>query len=752
MPVAAQTDPYAGVGTPVSAPAAPSSNAGSDPYANVGTPVTAPPAASPAASQTASPEAAFFAKHPVLSAFNDVVHAPENLNIGALKSLAGGMGGLMKIMGQYGVVPLTQQQAEDAAAGKSQGLPADALKNAGDWIMNNTQLHGLAQHVGGAAEMIGELLSPMGMEEAPAEAGKAMGFVERMQQQAKVAKFLTDNPKLAKLAAIGAHTVHAAFKTAAETGAQTYVHTGGNTDAATQAAEIGGAGATVLTPVMEGVSSFLANRVPNVESIAGEDVPVARSQQAGGAPKAGIPARELPSITTAQQEAAPRVFRSVAQRATQRALDIANEGRQIPGQITDEARLLAPPADMQPYSFTLRGGLPTEDVDGEMVQPAAKRQQAAFKPPQYTTSSAPKPSVEGVEGSSGSDVATSTPREPARDVASGPGDITTASVEDAQTHLSRLDDALAQPGLKPAQRAAIQASRNDLEEQMELYHRYQRTLPNFQPIDSARTAANVANFGEAADQLQNAARPIYQKIDEATDGVFNDWNRARVAAFKRGDFIDGFKFENKLDDLIHNNGAITPAERLQATKLWSDSKVLDGIHYAVEHAANVNEQYASQVAGGRVLSGAKLQNGLQRVIDKYGTQRIESVVGHDGMENLTRMADLMKLPPPEQGYMRGLSMNIFHNLAHGKVLGAAGAVLGHQAGGWEGALAGAYTGAQAERAILRFIATSPRAGELFDYAVRNKVTPKLAAGLISAEMTRDSNESQPRQPSSGGEQ
>jgi hypothetical protein len=649
----------------------------------------------------------------------------------------------MHIMGQYGVVPLTAQQAQDASEGKSQGTAADDLKEAGDWIQQHAQEHGLFQHLGGAGEMIGELLNPLGGEEE--DAARAMTYTERMAQQLKTAKFLQENPRIAKLAAVGARAVHAALKTGAETGAQTFVHTGGDAGAAGTAATAGAVGGAVLSPLTEGLSAVLKRVAPTTETIGGERVPTLSSQRPGTGPRGSVSIEEAPKIAAKQQAAAPRIFRNVAQRATYDALEEANQGRVPQGLVTDPARLLQTPEEMQPYGFTIPGVEPVEGTEGEIAQPAAKRAQAAFKQPSYVTSSAEKPTVPGIEGTTGADVATSTPREPARDVAKGGGDLIAYHPETAQLHLSQLNDALDHPapGTPEAHIRALTAARDNLEEQMDMYHAYQRTLPNFLPLDSARAAAGVGHFGEAADQLQNAARPIYQKIDEATDGEFGDLNRSRAAAQNRGDFLAARGYESGIQKLIADSKAITPDERIQATKLWTKSMVLDGLNDVVNRASNVDEKYAGQVRGGRVLAGQKMQTGLQRMVRDYGEDRLESVIGKDGMDSLTRTADLLKSEPGAKGKIQQMGLSVLHNIAHGKVLGGAGAVLGYHFGGYEGSLAGAYAGAKAERWILQQAATTPRLSQMLDYAVRNNVTPKVAAGLISSEIQREQQSNEP---------
>lgn len=582
------------------------------------------------------------------------------------------------------------------------------------------------------AEEAGKFLETAGEFMMGDEALKGLSYVDRLKQVIPALKVLEKSPILAR-------AVDAAIQQGTTGAGQAFVHSGGDPGAAAEAgggtALLGGVGSATA----EGIAGAIARRAPVTETIAGEDVPSLSSQQPGIGPRGDVKPGEVPKFAATQQAAAPRVFRNIAQRATQQALDEANQGRAIAGQITDPARMLPAPADAEPYKFTIPGTATTEGRIGEIAQPAAKRAQAVFKQPSFVTSSAEAPTVAGVEGSTGADIATSTPRQAGQDVATGGGTLTT-DAHTAQMHLSRLNELVDHPptGMKPEQLQAITEARDNLQEQMDMYNAHQRTLPNFAPIDAARTAASVGHFGEAEDQLQQAAQPIYQKIDQATDGEFGKLNRARTAAAKRGDFTAKYEIEGKLDQLITDSGAISPAERQQATKLWATSKVLGAFDDVINNAANVNDRYASQVAGGRTLSGTKLQNGLQGMIKHYGTERLESVIGKDGMENMTRMADLLKTQP--QSKIQTMSLNLYHNLVHGKVGAAIGIGIGQHLGGYEGATAGAIAGANAERAVLRYLATNPRAGQLFDYAVRNNVTPKLAAGLISAEIQREHEE------------
>lgn len=592
------------------------------------------------------------------------------------------------------------------------------------------------------AEDAGKFIESAGEFMMGDEALKGLSYVDKLKQVLPALKVLEKSPMLAK-------AVDAAIQQGTVGGAQALAKTGGDVGTAAETGAATGAFGGVLNAAAEGAAGFLAKRAPAAETIAGETVPSLSTQRPGTGPRGDVTISDAPEVRAQQQAAAPKVFRNVAQRATKQALDVANEGRVIPGQITDQARMLPAPSDAKPYAFTIEGpGTIEEDLPGG--NEPRKRQ--------IGTRVVPRVDAEGNPMESGQ-VNRSAKREPVfqyltslkpgQEIGStsvtGGGDLVSADPETAQMHLSRLNDLVDHPPPEatPEQMRDIETARDNLQDQMDMYNAHQRTLPNFSPIDSVRAAASVGHFGEAEDQLQNAAKPIYQKIDAATDGEFSDLNRARAAAAKRGDFTAKYEAEDKLDQLIADSGAITPAERQQATRLWSTSKVLGGFNDVINNAANVNDAYASQVSGGRILSGTKLQNGLQGMIRKYGVDRLESVVGKDGMENMTRMADLLKSQP--QSKIRNLSANIYHNLANGKVGAAIGVGLGYHLGGYEGAAAGAAAGTGAERMILRYIASSPRAGQLFDYAVRNNVTPKVAAGLVAAEIERE-NEQEQQQP------
>jgi hypothetical protein len=733
--MSAAADPLAGIGTPVGTPPPASS---SDPLAGLGAPVGAAPAT------TSAPDEDSFGQQ--------ASEAWQGVKKGGAETLS--------TLGKL----FTPAFASDPATGKPLTSALDLAPEAKSKIESAAAApvpDTIAGKTGYGLENIAEFM-------LGDEAVKGMSVGEKLAHLAPVMKTMEKYPRIAE-------AVQTGLKAMGIGTAQAGVHGAGPVQALESGA-VGGVTAGALEGGVSALAGAAQRAAPAVEKIAGEDVQTLSSQRPGTGPRGSVKVGEVPKVGAAQQEAAPRVFRNIAQRATHDALEEANLSRVGPTPITDPARLLAPPEDMRPYPFTIEGPgavseetpagstprtkqIGTEYVPGKGSGTAAKTEpynEGAFK---YGDEE-PLPPVNDQEPFQGPThkepiLQYLTSLKPGQEAGStsvtGGGDLVAADPETAQAHLSRLNELVDNPPeeASPGQMSAIQSARDNLQEQMDMYNSHQRTLPNFSPLNASRAAESVGHFGDAADQLQNAAQPIYQKFDELTDDKFSDLNRARAAAGKRGDFPAKHDYENQIDQLIDKTPGISQGDRLQATKLWNKSKVLDGLNDVINHAANVDDKYASQVAGGRVLSGVRMQNGLKQLINRYGNDRLESVIGKDGMENMTRMADLLNTPKAAQG-LKGMSMSVLHNVMHGKVGGALGVAIGYHMGGYEGSLAGAYAGAKAERWMLQMAATSPRVGQLLDYAVRNNVTPKVAAGLISSAMIQENQTQQ--EPEKEGQQ
>ncbi len=588
------------------------------------------------------------------------------------------------------------------------------------------------------------------------EALKGLTWSEKLAKLAPVAKLMEKSPWIA-------NALDTAIKGGVVGTSQAGAH-GADVGAAVGTGAVTGAAGGLLEGGMGALQQGVAKAAAAVENIAGEDVQTLSSQRPGTGPRGSVKVNEVPEVGAAQQEAAPKVFRNVARNATQDALNEANQGRVVANQITNPARLLPAPEGARPYPFTIEGTGTTEESIPAGTTPRAKQTGTEFVPGKGSATAAksepyagegafkygddePLPPVNDQEPFQGPThkepilqyLTGLKPGETAGSTSvTGAGDLVAADPETAQEHLSRLNDLVdnPHPDTSPAVLKAQTQARDNLQEQLDMYHTYQRTLPNFQPVNALRGAQSVQTFGDAADQIQNAARPIYQKLDDLTNNEFSDLNYSRNAAGKRGDFAQKRKLTASITDLIDKTPGITDQERQQASRLWSKASVLDAINDVINHAANVDKDSAEVVTGGRVLRGVRLQNGFKNLIDDYGADRVDSVIGKEGRLGLVRMSNLLNTPKAAEGF-KGLSMSVMHNMAHGKVGGAMGAYIGHQFGGWEGAVVGSAAGAKAERWLLQQAATNPHIGQLVDYAVRNNVTPKVAAGLISSAIIQE---------------
>ena len=267
--------------------------------------------------------------------------------------------------------------------------------------------------------------------------------------------------------------------------------------------------------------------------------------------------------------------------------------------------------------------------------------------------------------------------------------------------------------------------------------------PNFEPVDARAEAADTGSFGHGAEKIREAAKPVYDAIDTATGGKFNELQAARSAAYRAGDAEAVTKADGAIDSLLDSAKGVDKPDLMAARSAWKDSKVLDKLHNTVEGAFNgISEEMAAQPGTGERLlrtgnsQGSSLQSRLGILFRKPGTLAdAERVIGKEGVTNLYRSAALVSEPAT-----KSLTMTMAQATA--RLLGSAAlGGIAHQMG--VPAALSIPAGVAAEegtRLVLRKMVTSPRIGQMMDFAVRNNVSPKVAAGLIAAEMQRERGE------------
>jgi hypothetical protein len=168
-------------------------------------------------------------------------------------------------------------------------------------------------------------------------------------------------------------------------------------------------------------------------------------------------------------------------------------------------------------------------------------------------------------------------------------------------------------------------------------------------VDPVTAAQGVNTFGDGTNAWREAAKPVYDKINEATGNKFNELQQARSAAIRGQDFAEAGKAETKIDALLEKNPGVSPQEWRAAKSLWADSKDMDRIHSAVEGAFNgIGEEMAAQPGtGARIVKGETLQNRLGGVLNgpkKLTPERMTQLLGPDGLKGLYTAAHLTSTP------------------------------------------------------------------------------------------------------------
>jgi hypothetical protein len=254
--------------------------------------------------------------------------------------------------------------------------------------------------------------------------------------------------------------------------------------------------------------------------------------------------------------------------------------------------------------------------------------------------------------------------------------------------------------------------------------------PNFEPIDAKGEAQQVSSFGEAAEKIREHAKPVYQRLDAATNGKFTELRVARDAAYASEDYKAAYAAEKQIEKLFDDAVVERQIDRLDyktVKSAWRTSKILDAVHDAVSRGFNIEDAKLAEDAGvWRGISGGKLQNGINRLTKEYGTEAINEVLGSDGMRGLQRTASLLQTPRYAQQY---------------------GQVIGHVADDVASTAANApgapKTVQWARNLVLHRIATDPKFSKFVEYAVKNRVPQSMSIGILSGLMNQSSANRRP---------
>lgn len=729
----------------------------------------------------------------------DVQDPGQGMVTGAVKQGEKTVAGLMKILGDnrdQSSAALRSVGVPGQSASPEAVAPdpvSDHLLRGAAWLNQNTDADGFFEHLGGFGENVAELLTPeaLGVLAKGSEvvkggevADQAVSAAQKYSDAAKVAKTLDTFPRIRALVGLG---LAAAGKAGVEVGAQTYAKTGGDTDTALQAggiAAVTGAGlAGVVAPALRAGIEHIS---PTVEDIGG--VPVTRlgsqNPHASVAQTLAATAEHSPIVQQAQQQAGQEIVANSAKSAAEQHLGEVNEGRVDPNQ----------PATVvpKPYQFRIQGTPAQETTEGNIAQTPRKQQigtrvvegKGPSERQVYPDASGEQQQVDvrpngddgGTDGSHRAPTYRMLPESKAgsvakRDVVTGGGVLTTEDPATAKAAIGSLNDAIDSPEFanqSPEQQQAILDHREDLQRQMSEYHAstagQQPSLyasrSTFAPVDISRTVAKVGSFGDAADALEDSATEVYNRLDDLTGGRFSalrDENKRAWSAVANGggDAAQArlADTQQKLDAMFSGKDpqvgdSVSHSDLAFGNEAWKKSQVLRDVHSKIESAFDTSIGASDRANAYRGFNGNRLRGALKQLTMKYGDRPLGRIIGGDQLDNLSRLADITRTQADRAKFGAGVNhIAQWMTRNEGKVagaVGAAGGAVGHLVGGAEGAAYGAGAAEvayAAGRRVMRAIATNPRVGKNFIFAIQAGARPLNYAPLIGA-MVRENDQDQ----------
>ena len=309
--------------------------------------------------------------------------------------------------------------------------------------------------------------------------------------------------------------------------------------------------------------------------------------------------------------------------------------------------------------------------------------------------------------------------------------------------------------------------------------------PNFEPINADAAAQNVGSFKDAADQVEAAAKPVYNKIDAATDGQFWKLKNQIRKGYATGDRDMVMQGTQGLDELLKQPlPGVNGTDYRAAKTAFHDSKILDRLHSVVEGSFNgISEEDAASTGIARELNVGQKNGTLRSRLGKFidnppkGMDRpaLERVIGPDGVKGLYTASHLTSTPElaaktkeiaeetakevqrltqqnaaqfPAPAFAKG-----GNDFGHLTGTGVAGGIAGHMLGmGYEGGASAALSA----RYVLRKMVMDPAVGDMMKYAVDYGANPQRAAktiaALITAEMQSQQEPENPEDNSNSGEE
>lgn len=239
----------------------------------------------------------------------------------------------------------------------------------------------------------------------------------------------------------------------------------------------------------------------------------------------------------------------------------------------------------------------------------------------------------------------------------------------------------------------------------------------------------ITSFKDAADAVTNAAKPVFERLDQISNNEFqaasNELKTANQVARRAtsvADLRDAEKAaadaQAKIDKIFESSeGQISPDDLKNARSAWKSKITLERLHQSIDKAFDM-PQSASDISGAeRTLDLSKLQGRLNTAFSRIPKQDLETVLGKAGTSNLFDLAKL-GADPVRAKTLGEIAQNIGQHLTSGGAGVLAGAAIGHAVPGGSLALG------------LHFLYSHPEAGAFVAKGLSSGLNPRAIVPVV----------------------
>lgn len=280
---------------------------------------------------------------------------------------------------------------------------------------------------------------------------------------------------------------------------------------------------------------------------------------------------------------------------------------------------------------------------------------------------------------------------------------------------------------------------------------------NLTPIvDVPAAVAKVSSFGDAADEVEKAAKKGYDTLNQDTNGEFGvvrDEIRTATSDIRKAvspDIRDEAQIRldnatSRMNELFDNSeGKVDRQDWQDANTAWRNAKTLRQVHDAVESTFDTDAGFSQRSGTYRGFNGNMLRAKLNRLTQTVGEPELNRVIGRSNLDNLRKVAELTRTNS-DRAKFGGAVQNVSNWIVNHVTSAGVGALAGHALHGLPGGIVGAAgteAAYMAARKIMQMVATNPKFGQQLTFAVESGARPENYAPLLG-QMVRDAEQPNP---------